>query len=352
LRVSLLIVFAVACSGESGESVTVAVVPEPPGANCPSGGQRLDIEQGNDTVTTYVCNGAEGDAATVTVTNEPEGANCPSGGKAITTTSGGTPVVSYVCNGDDGPAVVITAEPKGSNCSNGGVKLQSGGATQYVCNGNDPLTWTTITANTQAVANHGYIVNVPNAINVTLPASNSLTAGDEIRLVVSALADATLIPASAQFVDYDSAVAAMPFRSAEAGPTWLSIASSADGLKLIAARLSAPLQTSTDGGLTWIPRDTTRSWGYVASSADGMKLLAATTNAQLYTSADGGVTWAPRESVRDWRAVASSADGSRLIAGALNGLLYTSTDSGVTWTPRETAREWSFLASSAEDAIP
>jgi hypothetical protein len=64
----------------------------------------------------------------------------------------------------------------------------------------------------------------------------------------------------------------------------------------------------------------------VASSADGTRLVAAVFGGQLYTSTDGGVSWTPRESNRSWQCVASSADGTRLVAGDYSGQLYTYSD--------------------------
>jgi len=80
--------------------------------------------------------------------------------------------------------------------------------------------------------------------------------------------------------------------------------------------------------------------------------VAAVLNGQIYTSTDSGVTWTPRESSRGWQSVASSADGTKLVAveeaGQNGGRIYTSTDSGVSWTPRESNRIWTSVASSAD----
>ncbi len=81
--------------------------------------------------------------------------------------------------------------------------------------------------------------------------------------------------------------------------------------------------------VTWTPRESNRSWHSVASSADGSKLVAVVDGGQIYTSTDSGVSWTPRESNRVWFSVASSADGSKLVAvvynGQYNGQIYTST---------------------------
>jgi hypothetical protein len=44
---------------------------------------------------------------------------------------------------------------------------------------------------------------------------------------------------------------------------------------------------------------------------------------QIYISTDSGVTWTPRDSSRAWHSIASSADGTRFVAVAA-GQVYTS----------------------------
>jgi Ca2+-binding RTX toxin-like protein len=143
----------------------------------------------------------------------------------------------------------------------------------------------------------------------------------------------------------------------QAGVTWTArgnnqerrgVASSADGMNLVAGTNNGQLYTSTDAGVTWTARESNRQWFSVASSADGMNLVAGAFGGQLYTSTDAGVTWTARESNRQWISVASSADGTQLVAAAHGGQLYTSTDAGVTWTAREITGYWITVASSAD----
>ena len=132
---------------------------------------------------------------------------------------------------------------------------------------------------------------------------------------------------------------------------WFSVASSADGTKLVAGvHAGGKLWTSTDSGVHWIDHESNRNWISVASSADGTKLVAADYDGFLYTSTDSGGNWAPHESSQLWYAVASSADGTKLVAGVNGGFLYTSTDSGETWAPHVTDsnRQWYDVASSAD----
>jgi hypothetical protein len=104
----------------------------------------------------------------------------------------------------------------------------------------------------------------------------------------------------------------------------------------------------------WTARESNRDWLSVASSADGNKLVAVEYGGQIYTSTDFGVSWTARESNRSWYSVASSADGSKLVAVVYQGQIYTSTDSGVKldgageqplmglpWPPRPMAASWS-----------
>jgi len=58
-------------------------------------------------------------------------------------------------------------------------------------------------------------------------------------------------------------------------------------------------------GEIWTPRETGRMWTSVASSADGTKLVATATGGQIYTSTDSGVTWIPHDINRNWQSVAS-----------------------------------------------
>jgi hypothetical protein len=134
--------------------------------------------------------------------------------------------------------------------------------------------------------------------------------------------------------------------------SWKTLASSADGTKLVAAGYSknfvgyrnpVPIYTSADAGMTWLQTSApSNPWTSVGSSADGNKLVAVVYGGPIYTSPDSGATRmqanAPSNS---WSSVASSADGTKLVAvGERNnehisaeygGQIYTSSDSGATW---------------------
>jgi photosystem II stability/assembly factor-like uncharacterized protein len=154
---------------------------------------------------------------------------------------------------------------------------------------------------------------------------------------------------------------------------WSSVASSADGARLVA--VSAPrwnwklqsyvgegvIYRSVDSGATWT-RITAPSnhWTSVACSADGAKWVATAgghdTLGLIYASTNTGVTWtATTAPSNNWAAVACSADGTRLVALAslscplLDGSIYVSSNSGMTWTPTTAPQnDWTAVASSAD----
>ncbi len=178
---------------------------------------------------------------------------------------------------------------------------------------------------------------------------------------------------------------------------WISVASSADGSRLIAVASQGPVYTSPDGGTTWVSNKVPNlTWKSVASSADGSRLIAGATGNQLFISTNSGVNWssntAPGNGLDGVQAVASSADGLMLAVGgrdicistnggqawitnvfstslfvgicssadgtklaAVNGNggpahIYTSSDSGATWTMNTNAPalNWLSIASSAD----
>lgn len=204
---------ATGAAGADGLNTVAATAAEAAGANCATGGVRLQFGRdtnGNNTLdaaevtaalTRYVCNGAQGATGTAgapgatgatgaagrntvaATAAEPAGANCATGGVRLqfgvdangnnTLDSGEVTaaLTRYVCNGGQGPqgiqgttgatgatgaagrnaAAASAAEPAGANCATGGTRLQFGtdtngnGAldsgevnaalTRYVCNG-------------------------------------------------------------------------------------------------------------------------------------------------------------------------------------------------------------------------
>ena len=160
------------CSGIDGQQSLVAVTPEPAGANCAAGGNRVDsgvdsnengsLDAAEVVSTSYVCNGINGTPGAggnaVRVSSEPAGANCVAGGVRVETgpdTNGNGALddaevtsTSFSCQGSSVQTLVTTAnEPAGLNCTNGGVRIDQGlddnangvleaieiDATQFIC---------------------------------------------------------------------------------------------------------------------------------------------------------------------------------------------------------------------------
>ncbi|MBU1537941.1 VCBS repeat-containing protein [Myxococcota bacterium] len=186
--IALLCVFvcvlftATGCSGEDGKAGSdganglpslLTSTNEPPGANCPAGGYRVDsgVDDDGDGVlstdeidsTIYICHGTDGLTSLVTMTSEPAGANCAEGGQKVevgldddgngSLDSSEVESTAYMCQGSNGltSLVSVTAEPAGSNCVSGGQKIMSGldddgngvlealevVSTVYICHGTD-----------------------------------------------------------------------------------------------------------------------------------------------------------------------------------------------------------------------
>jgi photosystem II stability/assembly factor-like uncharacterized protein len=107
---------------------------------------------------------------------------------------------------------------------------------------------------------------------------------------------------------------------------------------------------------TWAPTSasTSISWWSIASSADGSKLVAGSSaSRRIYTSTNSGGTWISNNvPFTEWSAVASSADGSTLIAVSSLGPVVLSTNSGTLWTTSNVpASNWSSVASSADGTV-
>jgi photosystem II stability/assembly factor-like uncharacterized protein len=168
------------------------------------------------------------------------------------------------------------------------------------------------------------------------------------------------------------------YTSRDSGTTWSSnflhtaaggctcVASSADGTKLLVGTVSDVLYTSTNSGITWLSNNVpARTWKSVASSADGSRLVAGSLG-PIYTSCDSGATWVEHDvPVTEeypyfvWGGLASSADGTKLAAagympmnyalGHGGGLIYLSADSGISWRPSSAPNtNWCSIACSAD----
>ncbi len=139
---------------------------------------------------------------------------------------------------------------------------------------------------------------------------------------------------------------------------WAGIASSADGMHLVAVANNFPgaIYVSADGGITWSNASAPdQSWTGVASSSDGMKLVAVGNDypGAICVSSDGGATWSNASApTAEWTGVACSADGTEVVAVANdypNGPIYVSADSGNTWQLTDApSSSWASVAASAD----
>lgn len=313
-------------------------------------------------------------------------------GGALTNLEGGNIVPGSISSSAIAGGQVV----KNLNGLTDAVQIESGNNIFLTTNGNTLtvltapglLSWipTSSTAQTAAV-NKGYLMTNNTLATVTLPATPALA--DIIRVSGSGTAGWKI----AQNADQSIRIKSLPgnigvnWFARENNRAWSAVASSEDGLKLVAVVNGGQIYTSNNGGTNWTARDSNRGWSAAASSADGIKLFATVNGGKVYTSTNSGASWTPRENNRSWISVASSSDGNTLIAGVsgdLNyvsfnsgvswatypiasggklalsadglkavvvvngGQIYTSPNSGITWTPRDSNRNWSSVASSAD----
>jgi photosystem II stability/assembly factor-like uncharacterized protein len=161
-----------------------------------------------------------------------------------------------------------------------------------------------------------------------------------------------------------------------------------DGMS-ITPGLKGFIYVSVDSGVTWTPRSTEGNWFSVATSADGRKMVAVQYLPPtfkfddvervpgIYHSTDAGTSWTrlkvalQGEEVEPapWISIASSADGTKLVAvdqkyystqegrdrpDAGPGALWTSTDSGETWVIQAVPgmnRRWTAVAMSGNGNV-
>jgi hypothetical protein len=147
--------------------------------------------------------------------------------------------------------------------------------------------------------------------------------------------------------------------SASGAPSenWGQMASDSTGQYLIASFPgggNGQIWTSANAGTSWTQQTnglpTPVQWNSVASSADGTRLVAVASNGQICTSNNSGATWTPQAGAPSvqWNSVASSADGTHLAVGAQGDSIYLSADSGVTWVKQNLPVGTYYVASSAD----
>jgi hypothetical protein len=225
--------------------------------------------------------------------------------------------------------------------------------------------WVTVTSSAlvQALPNRGYMVNSPALATIALPTSATLSVGDVIRVSGVGVGGWKLIQNAGQRIrlsDLEIPDYSGTWTPRESNRYWSSVASSADGSKLVACDSGGGfftsgglIYTSWDSGATWTTSTApVQNWRSIASSADGTRLVACSENGittiagQIHTSSNSGATWIARGHHSFWRAVASSANGTKLAACG-GGRIYTSWDSGLNWIARAPYQGYRSVASSA-----
>lgn len=158
------------------------------------------------------------------------------------------------------------------------------------------------------------------------------------------------------------------FTSTDFGNTWSSNAApitnwecaacSADGSKWFAATYGGSVYAATNPPSPWHSvLATNRIWMSIASSADGTRLLAGSSSSAgtggMMSSTDSGAHWRTNSAsqLTSWVSVASSADGSRLMAVASGGSVISSTNYGTNWsTNNAPLLHWDTVCMTADGA--
>jgi len=242
-------------------------------------------------------------------------------------------------------------EPTALAISADGIKLAAVMGRDFVGIGyaGSPPPWLCLSTNAGAT---WAPVNAPGQYYCTSVASSA----DGIRLVIAAYYGGV-------FTSLDSGATWDP-TSAPTNDAWTSVASSADGSNLVAVSQwngwrnndnLGSIYASQDSGTTWLQTSApSNQWNIVACSGDGTKVFAVTD--VIYRSLDSGATWAQTTlPSNDWSAIAVSAAGDRIVVASDynppsgDGLVYLSGDTGATWTLADLpTNNWAALASSAD----
>ncbi len=234
----------------------------------------------------------------------------------------GQPWVS-VASSADGSHLAAVSAPKNFDATMNSNGFNLSGVICVSANGG--ATWTITTAPTNMAW-----VSIASSSDGTKLAAVGLTDSLALLAFNSADSGATWISNTLPFLGHNGA-----------SPSgWASIASSADGSRLVVAGDPGWIYTSTNAGFSWNTNTAPdATWTSVASSADGLELVAVNGASGIYISPDGGVTWnqSPAPSL-EWTGVASSPNGANLIAVADSAFapkvppaVYASIDAGGSW---------------------
>jgi hypothetical protein len=206
-----------------------------------------------------------------------------------------------------------------------------------------------------AVPNTGYLITNLNERAVLLPATDTLQVGDIVRVAGPGSWKVTQRADQSIFASHFRGGVGAKWVAREAQRAWSAIASSTNGLNLVAFDATHLVYLSTNGGVNWEvpPISPQKNWSVAASSADGQRLIAGTSGDYIFISSDFGRGWSQRigPGQRTWSGVASSHDGSNMVAVAsANSPLYVSIDGGENFVQRAAAgtANWGGVAISAD----
>lgn len=210
-------------------------------------------------------------------------------------------------------------------------------------------------ATNNAVPNTGYMLTNLNERAVLLPDTASMQVGDIVRIAGPGSWKVTQRAGQSVSATHFRGGVGAKWVAREAQRDWNAIASSTNGLNLVAFDRTRLVYLSTNGGLNWEvpPVSPQKNWSVAASSADGQRLIAGTTSDYLFISSDFGRGWSQRigPGQRAWNAVACSYDGSNMVAVAsANSPLYVSIDGGDNFVQRAAAAtaNWGGVAMTAD----
>lgn len=223
--------------------------------------------------------------------------------------------------------------------------------------GNGNVGWDAFSGPTvQAQFNHGYLLTNSQLATVTLPLTPPSSEGTNVGYIVRVSGAGTGGWRVAQnagqsiYGNFLTAVSSDWQLASGASSGMNGIASSANGLKMVAVAGTGGIYTSVDSGKNWSNPGSSYSVTCVASSSDGIKLVAGNNavGKLVMVSTNSGGTWNSVSSSPNCQAIASSSDGTRLVAVVKTGYIYTSSDSGLHWTARSSQMNWNSVASSAD----
>ena len=138
------------------------------------------------------------------------------------------------------------------------------------------------------------------------------------------------------------------------GVNWNSISVSTTGQYQSACVYNGNIFTSSNYGVHWVSRDSTRNWISISVSSTGQYQSAVVgfgsgVGGNIYISSDYGVTWrSDGGSAQNWTSISVSSTGQYQSACVYNGYIYNSSNYGVNWSqPRDSVRNWGSISVSS-----